>query len=177
MNRLAISFLAFIIFIFMNCASTQKSIEPAKTISDNTSGQSSMKEDFDPMSLDDYNIVVKPKPSESDILAAPIVSSSLPADTSDSNAPEMVDGFRVQIISTTDEITAREIRKHAILKQDMDVYLIFDSPYYKVRVGNCLTRSEADELQELLVKKGFLNAWVIRTRVFLNKTAVPSQNE
>lgn len=159
-------FLVLMVAFLTNCAGTKPESEPVKNAQPGDP-MPGMNEEFDPMSLGDYNFMVKSKEAEPELNIAPTQKPAA-VDTTDSNEPESADGFRVQIISTTDEIAAREIRKEAILKQENDVYLIFDSPYYKVRVGNCLTRSEADELQDLLVKKGFLDAWVIRTKVFKN---------
>jgi hypothetical protein len=46
-----------------------------------------------------------------------------------------------------------------------EVYLQYDAPYYKVRVGNCLTRREGDLLQERAVRRGYRDAWVVRSLV------------
>lgn len=151
-----------------SCAGTRPSSEPVQKVETGVQPPG-MNEEFDPMTLGDYNFTIKSREKEPELAIVPTQSAAI--DSASRNEPETADGFRVQIISTTDENAAREIRKEAILKQENDVYLIFDSPYYKVRVGNCLTRSEADELQDLLVKKGFLDAWVIRTKVFKNPSA------
>ena len=76
-----------------------------------------------------------------------------------------VDGYRVQICAVPDEYQARDIQKDAILKFNERVYLIYDSPYYKVRVGNCTTRYDADQLQKLAEEKGFADSWVVKTKV------------
>jgi len=149
-------------------------------------------DDFDPVNLDDDDIMITPLRTESpvrddrqmDDLKNPIK----PAVTAEK---ELVQGFRVQLLATKDEINARDERKKALfILQGEDVYLEFESPYYKLRVGNCLTRKEAEDLvvkvkriarQEKKTrrqeqKKGWeewvngleeweLGAWIVRTKV------------
>ncbi|MDZ7296167.1 MAG: SPOR domain-containing protein, partial [candidate division KSB1 bacterium] len=79
--------------------------------------------------------------------------------------PSSVLGYRVQIVSTPFEEVAREVRKEALLKFEEPVYMVFDAPYYKVRVGDCISRFEAEELQQKAMEKGFGQAWVVRTLV------------
>lgn len=79
---------------------------------------------------------------------------------------EVAWGWRVQICALTDEGQARNVYMSALLKFDEHVYLTYDSPYYKVRIGDCLSRYEADELQRLASEKGFDDAWVVRTKVY-----------
>ena len=65
-----------------------------------------------------------------------------------------VKGYRVQIFSSNSGPVARdeafEIEK-LILESgsNLEVYVIYESPFWKVRIGNCLTRLEA---QALLIK-------------------------
>jgi len=74
-------------------------------------------------------------------------------------------GYRVQIISTPFEEVAREVRNEALLKFEEPVYMVFDAPYYKVRIGDCVSRFDAEELQQKAIEKGFAQAWVVRTMV------------
>ncbi|MDZ7373565.1 MAG: SPOR domain-containing protein [candidate division KSB1 bacterium] len=90
-------------------------------------------------------------------------------------ADEMVPGYRVQLCATPDETEARAHYHEALLKfPDQGVYLQFDGPYYKVRVGDCRSRFEAEELQKRVRESGFPDAWVVRTRVY---TAPPGLKE
>ncbi|KAA3655956.1 MAG: hypothetical protein DWQ10_16495, partial [Calditrichaeota bacterium] len=45
-------------------------------------------------------------------------------------------GYRVQILQTQDAEAARTVQNDAIVQLDAEVYSIFDSPYYKIRVGD-----------------------------------------
>ena len=43
--------------------------------------------------------------------------------------------------------------------------LVFDAPYYKVRYGNYLSKTEADVKRAEFQKIGFPDAWVVRDKV------------
>jgi len=78
-------------------------------------------------------------------------------------------GFRIQLVATRDEQEARQARMDALLNFSRRVYLIYDNPYYKLRLGDCLSRADADSLQQLAIEKGFVSAWVVRTMVNSNR--------
>jgi len=71
----------------------------------------------------------------------------------------------VQLLATSDEEMAREEKKRAVFKFEDKVYLIFDAPMYKIRVGDCLTRKEAEELKKQAVSQGFTDAWIVPSQV------------
>lgn len=83
-----------------------------------------------------------------------------------------VNGFRVQLIQTSDREEADEIQDLAILRFREEVYRVFEAPYYKVRIGDFTDWHDAEELQKRAKQKGFQDAWVVGDRVMLNKTIV-----
>lgn len=119
---------------------------------------------FDPLILNEEDLNVRKTisiESQSDRLDEGISKENF-----DYQEPELVSGYRVQICAVSEEARAKQVQRDAILKFfNEEIYLIYDSPYYKVRVGNCLTRFEADKLQQLAVEKGFDDAWVVRTNI------------
>jgi hypothetical protein len=82
---------------------------------------------------------------------------------------ETVQGFRVQVFSTTsiDEANARKAELEEAIPQER-VYLDFDPPTYKIRAGNFLTRYDADRFVRFLSDKGFTGGWAVPQRVFKN---------
>src|SRR3990172_7689147 len=150
--------------LFCYCAgSTQANIEKTDIASE-PPGQSEIIEDFDPSTLGDYDIDDS-KPARSGDGPVRIDGILKGASQRDSVETRQQSGYRVQILSTRDEEEARNVRRDAILKFQDSVYLMFDDPYYKVRVGDCISRFDADKLQEAAITKGFPEAWVIRTNV------------
>ncbi|NLP10410.1 SPOR domain-containing protein [bacterium] len=82
------------------------------------------------------------------------------------NAGVYAYGYRVQLVATREEAEARANMQSALLSFSENVYLLFDNPYYKLRVGDCLSRSQADSLQQRALAKGFANAWITRSQVY-----------
>lgn len=162
---------AFVAFV-LGCAARQRMTEPAASAK-KTAG---IVEDWDPASLGESEPVIPaPEPStRTDRLQ----SGQPEAPVGDSGVqPSAVLGYRVQIASTPFEEVAREVRKEALLKFEEPVYVIFDAPYYKVRVGDCVSRFEAEELQQKAIEKGFGQAWVVRTLVSTSGPEVQRQFE
>ncbi|MBN2355661.1 SPOR domain-containing protein [candidate division KSB1 bacterium] len=87
---------------------------------------------------------------------------------------EFVPGFRIQVIATRNEEEARQARTDALLNLQHNVYLLYDDPYYKIRVGDCLSHAEADSLQREAIRKGFVGAWIVRTSVLTNPPRLPA---
>ena len=149
-----------LLILISGCATTQRATKeegkPDETMA-------AIDESFNPATLDDDEITIKKK--ESSESASNYDLSTLDYTDTIEDPDKELSGYRVQICAVSDENKAREIQRDAILKFVDQVYLIYDSPYYKVRVGNCVTRFEADLLQRTAVEKGFEDAWVVRTKV------------
>jgi len=156
--------LLILVFIVFGCSSGRSLLSDSETSKDQENNTGIVNEFFDPLILSEEDLKVKKTvsiESKSDQLDDGINRENL-----DSQKPELVAGYRVQICAVSDEARAKQVQRDAILKFiNEEVYLIYDSPYYKVRVGNCLTRYEADKLQQLAVEKGFDDAWVVRTKI------------
>jgi hypothetical protein len=78
----------------------------------------------------------------------------------------VVDGFRVQVSAVSygdnaDRI-ADEVRDRLV---GYPVYVEYVSDLYKVRVGDCATRSDAESLRSKLVNVGYDDAWIVKSKV------------
>ena len=82
-----------------------------------------------------------------------------------SHPPVMSRGFRVQILATTEKNNADEVARVARTRIPEPVYVVFESPYYKVRVGDFHDRALALELRDHLRAYGYDHAWVVTTTV------------
>jgi hypothetical protein len=61
-------------------------------------------------------------------------------------------GFRVQVISTRDRAKAFEIKGDLLSRYpDQKTYTLFQSPFFKVRIGNFLKKEEADAFRRSLL--------------------------
>ncbi len=85
----------------------------------------------------------------------------------DSAEPEFISGFRIQLSMTTNIDEANLLKSEAFLKLPNDwVYVIYEAPYYKVRVGDYSSRNVASQSLISIVKLGYNNAWIVPDRVY-----------
>jgi len=75
------------------------------------------------------------------------------------------EGYRVQVLAT--RYFERADSLAVIMKNTVNdsVYVDFEAPNYKVRVGDFIDRESAESLQQDLVKMGYSSAWILRTRI------------
>lgn len=83
---------------------------------------------------------------------------------------EMVQGFRIQLFSSSNIDEATAAKAEAALKFISDsIYVVFDAPVYKVRVGDFINRYEANQRLPDFIAQGFRDAWVVPDRVVQRK--------
>jgi hypothetical protein len=125
---------------------------------------------------EDFDIT--PYQTEIDIEAPPIATDKLPPDVwygyedSASDIERKIvgttDGYRVQVLSTDDIDEANRIRTEIYEKiSRKEVYVIFEPPFYKVKVGDFTTKSEADNLRFKLNQLGYSESKVVQETVNL----------
>ncbi len=173
MKHFFIGLVSFILLV--GCAATKKTQVPVETKNQakiKTPAPGQYDESFDPLSLEDDDITIQRNnaamQSQSKALQN-IPSGTASASIADSlQSYKEVDGFRVQIFAGRDiqaatmtETDAREI----FAKKGMHVYLIFEAPFYKVRVGDFIDRNEAENARDLAKSLGYKSAFVVRSKV------------
>ena len=81
-------------------------------------------------------------------------------------AGSTAEGFRVQVSAVSYEDNADniadEVRDRLV---GYSVYIDYISDLYKVRVGDCATRSAAETLRSKLVNLGYDDAWIVKAKV------------
>jgi hypothetical protein len=61
------------------------------------------------------------------------------------NSRRSMPGYRIQIVNTTDRNLAIDAKTKVYqLYPELKAYLLFQSPYYRIKVGNFRARSEAE---------------------------------
>jgi hypothetical protein len=84
---------------------------------------------------------------------------------------EITQGFRIQIFTTGSFDDANAMRQTAIQRlPDDSVYVVFDPPVYKVRVGDFRTRVEANQRLGVISALGFADAWVVGDKITSRKS-------
>lgn len=80
-----------------------------------------------------------------------------------------IPGFRVQVLTTQTLDKAIKVKAEAdSLLPNYNVYIVYDSPYYKVRIGNFRARYEANQAVTYIAGHGFPSAWLVPDNVFRN---------
>jgi hypothetical protein len=74
-----------------------------------------------------------------------------------------VRGYRVQVMISQDENELIKLKNTLLQSLKEDIYIIFELPNYKLRIGDFISRKEAESFQEKIVKLGYRTAWVVPT--------------
>ncbi|MEO6916276.1 MAG: SPOR domain-containing protein [Chitinophagaceae bacterium] len=75
-------------------------------------------------------------------------------------------GFRIQISNSTDRNNALEAKTRVYkLYPELKAYLQYQSPYYRVKVGNFKTRQEAEGYLRDLAKDFSANIFIVRDTI------------
>jgi len=80
-------------------------------------------------------------------------------------APKNVYGFRVQIFASNTEDNASRVAEDARGAFMEQVYIEYVAPYYKVRLGDYLTREEIEPLKNKALNLGYRGAFIVETMV------------
>jgi SPOR domain len=71
-------------------------------------------------------------------------------------------GYRLQVLSTRSREEAFKL-KTALLQKfpDQETYIMFQSPYFKVRIGNFFHRPDAESFKNRFLQKFSQNAYIV----------------
>jgi hypothetical protein len=122
-------------------------------------------EDFDPLSLNDDEIAFAAFRTSVDTVTEV-------ADTT-REGPRQVSGYRVQIFAGANEQSARTVEEKARFEFTTPVYLTYDPPNYKIRLGDFTDRNEADKVRREARRKGYRGAWVVPDQIWIGLPAKP----
>lgn len=90
------------------------------------------------------------------------------AEPPDSLLPSM-GGFRVQVFASGSYDAAEEVRQAAVSTLGVASYVDRIDGVYKVRVGDCPSRLEAEDLLLRCRQAGYSDAWIVASQVFYKR--------
>ncbi len=100
--------------------------------------------------------------------------STVPPDTFAVAPPDTVQGYRIQVLATNDFDEAASVRNSLNSElPNLWVYMVYDAPTYKIRVGDYVNRSDAYFPLDSLVAMGYKEAWIVPDRVIKNPPPKP----
>ena len=81
---------------------------------------------------------------------------------------QMVDGYRLMLLNTTDRNLAMQVRS-TLLQQfpDQKMYMTFLSPYIKIKLGNFIDKKEAEKVRKQIMDLNIVtgNIYVLPEKV------------
>ena len=116
---------------------------------------------FDPNKLND------PEPRWPKIISPFSIDSQMVIQEEPDSIQIIIEGFRVQVLATRDQVNGERLRNKLSESFLEKIYIIFESPNYKVRMGNFIDRRDAETLRRSLAKKGYPSASVSYTHLTL----------
>ncbi len=88
-------------------------------------------------------------------------------------AQKTMDGYRIQLLASGNEASAREVRAIAANALGVPAYVDLIDNVYKVRVGDCPTREQAEALLARCRGAGYGDAWIVSCPIVIG-AAKPS---
>jgi len=120
-------------------------------------------ESFDPLTLDDDDIIIA-----GDENIQIIDNSVTNPNTVVPTVVKEINGFRVQILATKNIETASLFEQEASERfnnLDHKTYLIFEAPLYKLRVGDCRKRPQAEEIRDMALQYGYRESFIVKSKI------------
>jgi hypothetical protein len=124
-------------------------------------------ESFDPMTLNDDDLVILADSSQSTHL--PTTDQKLKPSPA---ATKEIEGFKVQILATNNIESASLTEQEANARFEPlghKTYLVFEAPLYKIRIGDCMDRNAAEELRDKAMEFGYSGAFIVKTKILVNE--------
>ena len=93
-------------------------------------------------------------------------------DTSE-GAAATADGFRIQVFASGSAEKAESVRQAVEIRLQEPAYVAIDAGVFRVRVGDCTTRQQAEAVLKKCRDAGYSDAWIATTKVNLPKPKTP----
>ncbi|HEY8399143.1 MAG TPA: SPOR domain-containing protein [Flavihumibacter sp.] len=85
-----------------------------------------------------------------------------------------VPGFRIQVINTTDRNAAIQAKSTVYRKfPELKAYLLYQAPYFRLRVGNFEDRQKAESYQRQLSKEFQRDVYIVNDVIEVNPDRSP----
>lgn len=177
MNTMRYSTVVLLITLIWGCASSERSTTVEVRVAPAPVVDISRYENFDPAPYPDTPL---------DTLAT--ITHDVPAHLMEGRAAEglqsEVPGFRIQIFSSIERNAATEAQENVqtwwrrqhdesavpedIFPEGFPVYNVYSQPYYRIRVGDFLTREEAQALHSVLVRHS-TDAFIVPDTIIITR--------
>jgi len=86
----------------------------------------------------------------------------------DTNLINSVKGYRIQVAISQNEKDLIDIKEKLEVIVKEKIYIKFELPNYKLRVGNFDSRKKAEAYRNKVIQLGYRSAWVVPTLIELD---------
>lgn len=86
----------------------------------------------------------------------------------DTSLINSVKGYRIQVAISQDEKDLIDIKEKLEVVIKENIYIKFELPNYKLRVGNFDSRKKAEAYRNKVIQLGYRSAWVVPTLIELD---------
>ncbi|MDA3887078.1 MAG: hypothetical protein PF638_15940 [Candidatus Delongbacteria bacterium] len=88
--------------------------------------------------------------------------SAVKQDLRSDSTMQAINGYRVQVYKSEEMIDSKNMESMYIeMFGEDEVKLIFEQPFYKIRIGNLRNREEGEDFQEILKQRGIRNTILV----------------
>ncbi len=84
------------------------------------------------------------------------------------NMDGLIKGYRIQVIISENQEDLIDVKNNLEKVIKEKIYIQFELPNYKLRVGNFSSRKKAELYRNKMVRLGYRSAWVIPTLIELD---------
>ena len=84
-------------------------------------------------------------------------------ETGETITHKIIEGYRIQLFSGREEWIAKKIEAGLKVKYLEKVYLIYEAPFYKVRIGDFRNRDNAVRFCRQMREDGYREGWVVKS--------------
>jgi cell division septation protein DedD len=167
------TFLVSLLLLFAGACTSKQAAPPPTAAADNTPYNWEQEGKVPPLDLADVRREVDKTDSfeempvtEDAVWVEDVEIEEVPPEPPKPDTTVVVaDGFRVQVMATANEESARVVQGDAQSKLGVTAYLELIDGVFKVRVGDCWTRAEAEALVRRCRDAGYGDAWIVASEI------------
>ena len=179
-TKISFPFLSSLLFLVCTCLACSSS-------NPDTTGQQKPKSEAPKemkAPLSQYEATLDPSQYDEDVEAVqkakeeekPPVELQIPRDSTVVQETSQA-GFRIQLFSTSSIDEAMNMKTNVLAKLPQDsVYIVYDPPVYKIRLGDFPTRYEASIKLPSIVNLGYADAWIVPDNIVRRKVVQVPRN-
>ena len=129
-------------------------------------------EKYEDLPVTDEGVIVEEFTPVADTPQSPPQVSQSVVATAEAPRETMM-GYRIQVFASANEAAARSVKEAVEVSMGVPAYIELMDGVYKVRAGDCPSRSEAEALLEKCRGAGYGDAWIATTQILMPLKKTP----